>query len=85
LLLETDEAVVWPEGTTGTSDGPGVVLPDGSIARVGDRITGTGGHHAGTIAESYGIAPECATDSLAVLQFRDVTVAAQPSLNTDSG
>lgn len=79
------EAIVWPEGTVGTADGPGVVLPDGSIARVGDRISGGGGHHPGTVASAYGIAPECVTDSLMVFQFDEIKVNddnATPNVST---
>jgi hypothetical protein len=36
--------VVWPVGTVGTSDGPGVVLRDGSTLRVGDEVSGGGGY-----------------------------------------
>jgi len=74
LMEESGEAIVWPEGTVGTADGPGVVLPDGSIARVGDRLSGGGGHHPGTVASAYGIAPECVTDSLMVFQFDEIKV-----------
>jgi outer membrane protein assembly factor BamB len=36
--------VVWPAGTVGTTDGPGVVLRDGSTLRVGDEVSGGGGY-----------------------------------------
>src|SRR5689334_10607167 len=68
FMRESGEAIVWPEGTTGTDDGPGVVLPTGETARVGDVIAGAGGHHPGDIAAQYEIAPECVTDSLTVFQ-----------------
>jgi hypothetical protein len=36
--------VVWPAGTVGTRNGPGVVLRDGSTLRVGDEVSGGGGY-----------------------------------------
>jgi hypothetical protein len=75
FVRESREAVVWPAGTVGTAEGPGVVLPSGDTARVGDRIAGTGGHHPGdTFAASYGISPECVTESLMVFQFSAISV-----------
>ena len=73
FMRESGEAIVWPEGTTGTADGPGVVLPNGETARVGDMIRGGGGHHSGHIAQ-YEVAPECVTDSLTVFQHEDISV-----------
>lgn len=49
--------VVWPVGTTGTPDGPGVVLPDGTVARVGDEVTGGGGYRE--VADDYEIPSGC--------------------------
>ena len=49
--------VVWPAGTVGTADGPGVVLPDGDIARVGDEVYGGGGYL--DVADDYGIPDAC--------------------------
>ncbi len=37
--------VVWPRGTQWQEDPPGVVLPDGHVAVVGDVATGSGGYH----------------------------------------
>jgi hypothetical protein len=36
--------VVWPAGTVAADDGDGVVLPDGTRARIGDTISGGGGY-----------------------------------------
>jgi hypothetical protein len=49
--------VVWPAGTVGTSDGPGVVLRDGSTLHVGDGVSGGGGYLQ--VAGEYGIPPGC--------------------------
>lgn len=74
FMEESGEAIVWPEGTVGTADGPGVVLPTGETARVGDRISGGGGHHPGSAASQYGIASECVTEELTVFQFEEIAV-----------
>jgi hypothetical protein len=49
--------VVWPAGTEGTSDGPGVVLRDGSTLRVGDHVSGAGGYLQ--VADEYEIPLGC--------------------------
>jgi hypothetical protein len=49
--------VVWPAGTTGTSDGPGVVLPDGSTVRVGEVVSAGGGYLQ--VAGEYQIPTGC--------------------------
>lgn len=67
--------VVWPAGTKGTADGPGVELPDGEIARVGDEVYGSGGYLQ--VAHEYDIPAECLPESGEVAVFNpdeDVTV-----------
>jgi hypothetical protein len=49
--------VVWPAGTVGTSDGPGVVLRDGSTVRAGDDLLGGGGYLQ--VADEYDIPSGC--------------------------
>jgi hypothetical protein len=63
--------VVWPAGTVGTSDGPGVVLPDGSTLRVGDVVSGGGGYLP--VAGDYQIPTGClpSTGEVAVFNAND--------------
>lgn len=49
--------VVWPAGTVGTGDGPGVVLRDGSTLRVGEEVSGGGGYLQ--VADEYDIPSGC--------------------------
>jgi hypothetical protein len=49
--------VVWPAGTVGTSDGPGVVLRDGLTLRAGDDVSGGGGYLQ--VADQYDIPLAC--------------------------
>ncbi len=52
-VLLSEKPVVWPVGTTVTSDPPELRLPDGLTARSGDTITGGGGEvPAATIGET---------------------------------
>lgn len=43
-LLVGDYPVVWPHGTTWDADQDAVILPDGQVAAVGDRVSGGGGY-----------------------------------------
>ena len=45
--------VVWPPGTSWRTDEEAVELPDGTLVRAGDRISGAGGFHQGTRLETY--------------------------------
>ncbi|AGL21593.1 hypothetical protein [Actinoplanes sp. N902-109] len=36
--------VIWPYGTRWLADGSALVLPDGSVLRIGSSVTGGGGH-----------------------------------------
>lgn len=71
--------IVWPAGTVGVADGPGVRLPDGSVARVGDTVAGGGGFVSDP---GFGIPPACApTDEVATFNPNSevtVTPAAAP-------
>ncbi len=49
--------VVWPARTRGTADGPGVVLWDHEVARVGDEVFGGGGYLP--VADEFDIPAEC--------------------------
>ncbi len=53
--------IVWPTGTEGTADGPGVVLPGGVTARVGDEVYGGGGYLP--VADEFGIPAECVPET----------------------
>jgi hypothetical protein len=72
--------VVWPAGSVGTADGPGVVLPGGEIARVGDLVTGDGGYIPGVVDE-YGIPAACRSANGDVVVYNpnaEVTVDPTP-------
>jgi hypothetical protein len=63
--------VVWPAGAVGTSDGPGVVLHDGSIVRVDAFVSGTGGYLsiASPLVSEYHIPADWQTPSDEVAMF----------------
>jgi outer membrane protein assembly factor BamB len=63
--------VVWPAGAVGTSDGPGVVLRDGSTLRVGDEVSGGGGYLQ--VSREYEIPIGClpSTGEVAVFNAND--------------
>jgi hypothetical protein len=75
LLLEQADAngeehaypVVWPAGTVGTNDGPGVVLADGRVARVGDTVIGAGGYFGQ--APAFDIPAACLPDTGEIAGF----------------
>lgn len=52
----TRHPVIWPYGTEASADGPGVVLPGGQLARVGDLVEGSGGYGPGA---SFDIPDDC--------------------------
>ena len=56
--------VVWPNGTEGEADGPGVVLADGTTVRVGQYVSGGGGlYNADAYPGDAVIPPECVPPS----------------------
>jgi hypothetical protein len=67
FLLEQDGIsypVVWPVGTKGTADGPGVDLADGTTVRIGQQVSGGGGYHqAGAYMGDVVVPPECIPSS----------------------
>jgi hypothetical protein len=67
FLLEQDGIsypVVWPVGTKGTADGPGVDLADGTTVRVGQQVSGGGGYRkAGAYMGDVVVPPECIPSS----------------------
>ncbi len=70
FLLDQGELsypVVWPAGTVGAITGPGVVLPDGQAARVGDELYGGGGYL--DVADDYGIPDACLPDTREVAVY----------------
>lgn len=80
LVLELEGIrypVVWPAGTVGTSDGPGVVLRDGSTVRVGDEVSGGGGYV--DIARQFQIPDGCvpSTGDVAVFNANDTPQVAE--------
>lgn len=88
-ILLSGKPVVWPKGTTVTSDPPVLHLPGGAKARTGDTIAGAGGEVPGTrIRETkLGLegdltsALECAPEDSAVAIFtaRGEQVSVTPS------
>lgn len=71
--------IVWPHQTTGVADGPGVELPDGTMARVGDSVLGGGGYlqRDAPKVEDFDIPAGCLPDTGEVAVFNptgDVTV-----------
>lgn len=58
LLLEQPEGrypVIWPHGTRWKADERAVELDDGTLARLGSRVDGSGGYHqADVVAELAG-------------------------------
>ena len=84
FLLDQGELsypVVWPAGTVGTAEGPGVVLPDGHIARVGDEVRGGGGYL--DVADQFGIPAACRLSPSEVAVFNpneDVEVNPPPEV-----
>ena len=59
-------AVVFPAGTQ-TTDG-GVILPDGSVVSLGERIDGGGGYFENSPEiEQSGMPPECLTPGAGVM------------------
>jgi hypothetical protein len=60
--------VVWPHGSKGTADPPGVVLEDGTTVHDGDSISFGGGYVQ--VADDYGIPASCLppTGEVAVIQ-----------------
>lgn len=80
LVLELEGIrypVVWPAGTVGTSDGPGVVLRGGSTVRVGDEVSGGGGYV--DVASQFQIPDGCLPSSgeVAVFNANDVPQVAE--------
>jgi Rieske Fe-S protein len=80
LLLELERIrypVVWPAGTVGISEGPGVELRDGSTVHVGDEVSGGGGYldgdevsgGGGYIADRFQIPDGCLPSSGEVAVF----------------
>lgn len=71
FLLDQEEApsypVVWPAGTTGIADGPGVALPNGQRAFGGDEVYGGGGYLF--VADDFGIPDACLPDTGEVAVF----------------
>lgn len=67
FLLEMEAIaypVVWPFGTEGRADGPGVVLADGTTVRVGHYVSGGGGFHdADAYLGDATLPPECVPPS----------------------
>ncbi len=78
FLLRRDGAtypVVWPAGTEGTADGPGVRLADGTTVRVGDQVAGGGGfHQAEPYLEDVTLPAECVPASGEVAVFNATEV-----------
>lgn len=71
--------VVWPYNTRGVADGPGVELPDGTTARVGDTVYGGGGsiQPDDPLVEDFDIPADCLPETGEVSVFNstgDVTV-----------
>jgi hypothetical protein len=73
--------VVWPYGTEATADGPGVVLPDGQVARVGDHVRGSGSYNDDrTTARSYGVPEACQPTGVPLAVFNaDGPIEVEPS------
>lgn len=78
FLLQRDGAsypVVWPAGTEGTANGPGVRLPDGTTVRLGDQVAGGGGYHrADAYLEDVTLPAECVPASGQVAVFNATEV-----------
>ena len=83
--------VVWPKGTVALEGEVGVVLPDGTVARPGDGVTGDGAYETTEFdassfdnppdeyaTSSFNIPPECMGPSGQVMSFnRDATMQVQ--------
>jgi hypothetical protein len=84
FLLELEGVrypVIWPAGTVGTADGPGVALGDGTVARLGDRVSAGGGYLPITeVADRYEIPAGCVPETGEVAVFNP-----NESLQVDGG
>lgn len=67
FLLEADGRfypVVWPVGSDGWVEGPGVELADGTTVQVGQQVSGGGGYYqASDYLDQVTIPPECTPPS----------------------
>jgi hypothetical protein len=82
VLTEVGRPVVWPKGTTWRADPAAVVLRDGSVIAVGQRVAGGGGEIPASSLDAYGgaavraEAERCAgTSGRVVLMQSDVRAA----------
>lgn len=54
VLAEAGRPVVWPKGATWRADPAGVVLRDGTVISVGQRVTAGGGTVDASSLDAYG-------------------------------